>query len=144
MSINNMSSVDVIHNSNIEHSEVTFSPERIMHIILCNSKHRSGYRRKDFHQHRVSLLEILSIMHQFSGLFLALLDFVSMSYCHGAGVRRPSVRNSCFSETAAWIQPKFCGQLPLYHISRSFFFLLFFFFEIFNFQIFTIFFFCFR
>ncbi len=35
------------------------------------------------------------------------------SYCHGAGVRRPSVRsssvNSSFSETAAWIQAKFCG-----------------------------------
>ena len=61
------------------------------------------------------------------------------SYCHSAGVRRPSVRrpsvNSSFSETSAWIQTKFYGKLPIHHISRQ----LFCFFKIFNFQIFTIF-----
>ncbi len=51
--------------------------------------------------------------------FLALLVFTQQSFCHGAGVR-PSV-NSGFLETAAWIQTKFYGKLPIHHISRRFF-----------------------
>ncbi len=54
---------------------------------------------------------------------------------------RPSVRtsvkssvNSGFSETAAWIQVKFYGRLPIYHISS----LLFSFCKIFSFHILTI------
>ena len=43
--------------------------------------------------------------------FLALLDFVV------AQIRRQAV-NSGFSETDAWIQAKFCGKLPIHHISR--------------------------
>ncbi len=45
---------------------------------------------------------------------------------------RPSVRPSVnlgFSETAAWIQTKFYGKLPIHHISS----ILFFFFKIFKF-----------
>ncbi len=38
-----------------------------------------------------------------------------------ASVVRPSSINSGFSETAAWIQAKFCGYLPLHHISRPLF-----------------------
>ncbi len=38
-----------------------------------------------------------------------------------ASVFRPSVRKSGFSETAAWIQTKFYGKLPIHHISRPFF-----------------------
>ncbi len=73
--------------------------------------------------------------------FLALLDFVSRATVMAqASVVRPSVRrpsvNSSFSETAAWIQTKFYGQLPIHHISRPFFF-VFCFFKIFNFQIFA-------
>ena len=67
-----------------------------------------------------------------SGWFLEKVknDFFSsawlcqQSYCHGTGVRHPSVRlsvNSSFSETAAWIQAKFYGKLPIHHISRQFF-----------------------
>ncbi len=48
-------------------------------------------------------------------IFLALLVFINQSYCHGAGVRRPSV-NSGFSETLARIQPKFYGKLPIHHV----------------------------
>ncbi len=68
--------------------------------------------------------------------FLALLDFVSRATVMAqASVVHPSV-NSSFSETAAWVQTKFYGKLPIHHISRPFFS----FFKIFNFQIFTIFF----
>ena len=56
--------------------------------------------------------------------------------------RRPSVQsvNSGFSETAAWIQAKFCGKLPIRHIS-SFFLIFFFFLVDFLFSFFSIFFF---
>ncbi len=60
--------------------------------------------------------------------FLALLVFTQQSYCHGAG--NPSSVNSGFSETAAWIQIKFYGKLPIHHISRP----LFFFFQNFKFS----------
>ena len=58
--------------------------------------------------------------------FLALLVFTQQSYCHGAGIRHPSsVRhlpvNPGFSETAAWIQTKFYGMLPISTISPDFF-----------------------
>ena len=36
--------------------------------------------------------------------------------------RHPMSTNSGFSETAAWIQAKFCGKLPLHHNSRLFLF----------------------
>ncbi len=52
--------------------------------------------------------------------FLALIVFTQQRYCHGAGVRRPSV-NSGFSETPAWMQTKLYGKLPIHHISRSYF-----------------------
>ncbi len=48
------------------------------------------------------------------------------SCCRGAAVRRPSF-NSDFSETAAWIQAKFCGEVPISAISPDLFFFLFFF-----------------
>ncbi len=57
------------------------------------------------------------MLMQYTG-FLALLVFTQQSYCHGAGVRRPSSVNSGFSETAAWIQTKFYGKLPIHYISR--------------------------
>ncbi len=41
-------------------------------------------------------------------------------HCRGAGIRHPSV-NSGFSETAAWIQAKFCRKLLIRQISRPFF-----------------------
>ncbi len=54
-----------------------------------------------------------------------------------SGVRLPSVKSG-FSETAAWIQTKFYGKLPIQHISRP----CFCFFKIFSFQFFLRF--CFR
>ena len=42
------------------------------------------------------------------------------SYCRRAGVRRLFVISG-FSEIAAWIQAKFCAQLPIHHIPRPFF-----------------------
>ena len=58
--------------------------------------------------------------------FLALFLFKQQNYCHGAGVRRPSVQpssvNSSFSETAVWIQTKLYGKLSIHHILRPFFF----------------------
>ncbi len=48
------------------------------------------------------------------------------SYCHGAGVHRPSV-NSGFSETAAWIQAKFCDVCFLFPTFFNFKFLRIFF-----------------
>ena len=58
-------------------------------------------------------------------MFLALLDFVSRATVVAqASVVRPSV-NSGFSETVAWIQAKFCGKLPIRHISGLSFFFLF-------------------
>ncbi len=71
--------------------------------------------------------------------FLALLDFVSRATVMAQASVRPSV-NSSFSETAAWIQAKFYGKLPIHHISRPIFVC---FFKIFIFKIFMIFFFIF-
>ena len=52
--------------------------------------------------------------------FLALLD-CQQSYCDGVWRRRPSSVNSGFSGAAQWTQAKFCGQLPIQHISRPLF-----------------------
>ena len=52
---------------------------------------------------------------------LALFDFVSRATVVAQASVRPSV-NSGFREPAAQIQAKFCGQLPIHHISRHFFF----------------------
>ncbi len=40
--------------------------------------------------------------------------FTQQSYCRCAPVHHPSI-NSGFSETAAWIQTKFCGKVPIHH-----------------------------
>ncbi len=62
--------------------------------------------------------------------FLAVLDFVSKATVMAqASVDCLSVLYiqmiySGFSETAAGIQVKFCGQLPIHHISRPFLALL--------------------
>ncbi len=61
--------------------------------------------------------------------FLALLDFVSRATVVAqASVVHPSV-NSGLSESATWIQAKFCGKLPTCHISRPFCFSFFFIFS---------------
>ncbi len=71
--------------------------------------------------------------HLFPYVFLALLDFVSRATVMAqASVICPFV-NSGFSETAAWIQTKFCGQLHIHYISRP----CFSFRKIFNFHIFS-------
>ncbi len=51
-------------------------------------------------------------------LFLALLDFVRRAtvVAQASVVRCLSV-NSGFSETAAWIQAKFCGKLLIRHLT---------------------------
>ena len=78
--------------------------------------------------------------------FLArLCATAQQSYCPHAGVRRPSssFRRSLdivFSDTTEWItvNAKFGGQVPMHHISRSFFFcFVFLFFKILNFWLFT-------
>ncbi len=58
-------------------------------------------------------------------LFLVLLVFTQESYCHGARVRRPSVRTSSvnssgFSETTAWIHTKLYGKLAIHHLRAMF------------------------
>ncbi len=58
-----------------------------------------------------------------SYILLALCWLCHQNYCRSAGVRRPSV-NSAFLETSTWIQAKLCEKLPIYHISRQFFFFL--------------------
>ncbi len=62
-----------------------------------------------------------------AGVFLSSAWLCQQSYCHGAGAHRllstcPSAipSNSGFSETTAWVQAKFCGKLPIIHITGLF------------------------
>ncbi len=66
--------------------------------------------------------------------FLALFDFISRAtVVSQVSVVRPWSVNSGFSETTAWIQVKFYGQLPVLPISIRFLNVFFSEFQIFNF-----------
>ncbi len=67
------------------------------------------------------LFRFLANYHSSGGCLL----FSSAWLCCGTGICHlwPSPVNSGFSETAAWIQGKFCGKLPIRHISRLYMFL---------------------
>ena len=91
----------------------------------------------------IFIINLLFFFKQYANCFimecfqLSLLDSVSRATVVAqASIVHPLSISSGFSETDAWIQAKFCGKLPICHISRHFFSV----FKSFDFQNFMIFF----